>query len=308
MAAEIFRAGLDRNVGATLVRREEQGRRPGIVHQHHRAAGMGHLGDGRDVLHLEALRAGRLGEHGCGVRPHQRADVAADQRVVIGGLDAEALEYGVAVLACRAVDGIGHQQVVAGLQAGLQRDHDGGKARRDQHGAGSARNVGPGLFEGLGGRRSLGAVDEALAPRLELFIGRIEHRRAAIDGRVDEAELRRRVAPAKDEARAFGEPFGVGRACHGRLATRKIERAWPASGRMGGHFFDQGSRRQAPAKALTPVLRWPEMQECEVSRTAAGQPGRLPAGSRAVQRGKTRRPLARTCRQSIKQRRKRLPP
>ena len=38
MAAQVFGAGLDRDVDAARVRREEQRRRPGVVHQHDRAA------------------------------------------------------------------------------------------------------------------------------------------------------------------------------------------------------------------------------------------------------------------------------
>ena len=90
-AAEIFGAGLDREVDAALVGREEQRRRPGVVHEDDRPAPVRDLGDGRDVLHLEGLRAGRLGEDGRRVRPEERLDAGADQRIVIGRLDPEAL-------------------------------------------------------------------------------------------------------------------------------------------------------------------------------------------------------------------------
>ena len=68
---------------------EIERRRPGIVHQHDRALGMGGGGDRRDVLHLEGLRARRLDEHRAGVRLDQLRDAGADQRIVIGGLDAD---------------------------------------------------------------------------------------------------------------------------------------------------------------------------------------------------------------------------
>ena len=54
-AAEILRAGLDGDVHAALVRREEQGGRPGIVHEDHGPMPVRHLGDGGNVLHLEAI-------------------------------------------------------------------------------------------------------------------------------------------------------------------------------------------------------------------------------------------------------------
>ena len=56
-------------IDAVLVRREEQRRRPGIVHQHDSAVRMRDRGDRRDVLHLERQRARRLGEDRARVRP-----------------------------------------------------------------------------------------------------------------------------------------------------------------------------------------------------------------------------------------------
>ena len=101
MAGEVFGAGLDAQVGAACVRREEQRRRPGVVEDDAGAVRVGHRGDGRDVLDLEALRARRLDEHRPGVRPEQVRDVAGHDGVVEGGLDAEALQHLVAELARR---------------------------------------------------------------------------------------------------------------------------------------------------------------------------------------------------------------
>ena len=53
MAAEIFGAGLQRDVGAVGERRESQWRRPGVVDQHQRAARMRSRGDRRHILDLE---------------------------------------------------------------------------------------------------------------------------------------------------------------------------------------------------------------------------------------------------------------
>ena len=63
MAADIFRRRLDRHVGAMGERLEIERRRPSVVENDHRAGCMRGLGDGRNVLHLESLRAGRFGEH-----------------------------------------------------------------------------------------------------------------------------------------------------------------------------------------------------------------------------------------------------
>ena len=122
MAAEVFRAGLDRDIDAARMRREEQRRRPGVVHHHDRVARMRDRRDRRNVLHLERQRARRLGEHHARVRLEQAGDVRAEQRVVVGRLDAEALQHRVAEIARRAIDRVRDQQVVAGSQEGQQRD------------------------------------------------------------------------------------------------------------------------------------------------------------------------------------------
>ena len=72
-------------------------------------------GDRRNVLHLERQRARRLGEHRARVGLEQLRDIRAEQRIVVGRLDAEALQHRVAEIARRPVDGVGDQQVIAGL-------------------------------------------------------------------------------------------------------------------------------------------------------------------------------------------------
>ena len=58
MAADIFGAGLDRQVDAFFQRLEIERARPGVVHQHQRAVLVRDRGDGRDVLHLEVSEPG----------------------------------------------------------------------------------------------------------------------------------------------------------------------------------------------------------------------------------------------------------
>ena len=92
MAGEILGARLHRHVDAVRVRRKEQRRRPGVVGDDAGAARVRGCGDRRDVLHLQRLRARRFDEHRLGVGAHQRGDPRADERIVIGGLDAHALQ------------------------------------------------------------------------------------------------------------------------------------------------------------------------------------------------------------------------
>ena len=54
VAGKIFGASFEGDVDAMRVRREEQRRRPGVVHDDAGAAGMRGLGDSGDVLDLEA--------------------------------------------------------------------------------------------------------------------------------------------------------------------------------------------------------------------------------------------------------------
>ena len=234
MAGEIFGARLDGEVDAALVRREQQGRRPGVVHHHAGAARMGDFRDRGNVLHLETLRAGRLDQHGFGVGPHQGLDACADQRIVIGRLDAHAAQEAVAEGARRQIGGIGDEQMIAGFERGQQRDGDRGEARRRQHRSGGAGDLRPRLFQRFRRRRAVRAIGEALAVAgFELRKSRLQHRRAAIDRRVDETKLLFRVAPRMNEFRArahvlarlrgrfghSGEPF-----CCGDLADGKGRR------------------------------------------------------------------------------------
>ena len=136
---EVLGAGLDGEVDAVLMRREEQRRRPGVVHQHHRAVPVRHLGDRRNVLHLEGLRARRLGEDGRGVRaataPRCRRRSAGRNRSSRPRSASARVSQKIRV---GRIDAIRHQEVVAGLEAGHQRERDGGEARGREHRAGGA--------------------------------------------------------------------------------------------------------------------------------------------------------------------------
>ena len=105
----------------------------------------------------------------------------------------------------------------------IERHGEGGEARRRQHGAGRARELAPGLGQRIRRRRAGGAVIVAPAPVLEVVVGREQHRRAAIDRRVDEAVLGGGIAPRMDEA--------CGRAEAGGIAGRGVRHGNPYAGR-----------------------------------------------------------------------------
>ena len=116
MAADIFGAGLDREIDAVVERAEIERRRPGIVHQDQRAFGVRGLGDGGGVLHFEAQRARRFEIDRAGVRAGISSAIAAPiERIVIGRRDAEPREDAVAEIARRPIGAVGDEQMVAGI-------------------------------------------------------------------------------------------------------------------------------------------------------------------------------------------------
>ena len=201
VAADIFGAGLDRQVDAFVEGAEIQRRAPGVVGQHHGALVVGDLGDGRDVLHLEALRARRLGEHGAGVRPEQRRDAGADQRVVIGGLDAHALERAVAEGAGRPVHAVGDEDVIARTDDRQERGGDRRQPGRQQGdpGAALALERGEGAFQRLRGGGAAPPVLVARAVGDLVFRVRIKQRRGVIDGRIDKPMRKLWIAAGVDQ-------------------------------------------------------------------------------------------------------------
>ena len=101
-AAEILRAGLDGDVDAAFVRREEQGGRPGIIHQDHAPcrcatsamAGMSCISSDCDP--------GASVNTAVGVRADQSFDPGADRRIVIGGFHTKSLQHPVTEVTRRA--------------------------------------------------------------------------------------------------------------------------------------------------------------------------------------------------------------
>ena len=207
MADDVLGAGIDRDVDAVIERLEEQRRGPGVVHDHPRAALVRGRRDGRDVLHLEGERARRFDIDDLGARAHQGRDIGAQVRVVIGGLDAEALEEGVAEASGRRIGAVGHQQVVAGLEEGQHGNRDRGQPRGVDHGSVRAFDRGKRLLEGIGGRRAVAPVAHALIGRsgcgLERREGREQHGGGVVDRRVDDAVVVLGVAPGMGDHGVF---------------------------------------------------------------------------------------------------------
>src|SRR5580704_17400349 len=92
MSADIFGAGLDREVNPLFQLAEIKRARPGVIHENQGACGMYGSCNGWNVLDLERERARRLDEYGTGVRFHQLGDIGADHRIVIRRVDPEELK------------------------------------------------------------------------------------------------------------------------------------------------------------------------------------------------------------------------
>ena len=197
MAAEIFGAGMDREVDAEIERAEIERARPGIVHEHEGAFGMRRRGNRRDVLHLETQRTGRFDEDGAGIFPNQRVDPAADEGIVIGGGDAEPGQDLVAKRPRRSVDAVGDQKMVARPHNRRYRRRNRPQSRRQKRDAGALRpfQLLHGEFERFGRRRAATAVLIAGAAGDEILGAGIKHRRGVVDWRVDEAVLGGGIAP-----------------------------------------------------------------------------------------------------------------
>src|SRR6185437_4902517 len=116
-------------------RLEEERGGPGVVEEGLDPARLGRGDDRRHVLDLEGERARALHIDERGVVADEAGDADADQRVVERRLDAEALEEGGAKIAHWAVDGIDHEDVVAGFDESEDRRKAGRGARAEGDGA-----------------------------------------------------------------------------------------------------------------------------------------------------------------------------
>ncbi len=211
MAADIFGAGLDRQVDAVIERAVIDRGRPGVVHQDQRALVVGRRGDGGNVLHLERQRARRFEIDGARVRLHQVRDRAADQRIVIAHGDAVAGQGLIAELSGRAVGAVGDEQMVARAHHRQQRRRDRRQTGRQQRDAGALRSFERehGRLQRFGRRRAAPPVLIARAVG-EIILGvGIKHGRGVIDRRIDEAMIGAGLAPGRDHAGVLVARRGV---------------------------------------------------------------------------------------------------
>src|SRR5262245_52002122 len=114
MAADIFGRGLYRQIGAVSQSIEIERGRPGVVQDHRSAPFMCDFGNRRYVLYLEGERTGAFQEYSLGLRLELPGNIGADARVEIGRRNPVSLAKLLAEDARRPVNGIRHENVVAG--------------------------------------------------------------------------------------------------------------------------------------------------------------------------------------------------
>jgi hypothetical protein len=89
MSHDVLGCGLYRDVDPMLERFEVKRRRPRVIHHYDQPARMRDARDRGHVLNLEQSARRRLDVHDFGVGTDHPGDIRADQRIVIGGVDAE---------------------------------------------------------------------------------------------------------------------------------------------------------------------------------------------------------------------------
>ena len=166
---------------------------------------------------------------GARIRLHQAGDRGADQRIVIGGGDAEPGEDLVAKSARRSVGAVGDEDMVAGMHDRQQGRRNCRKARRQQRHTGALRpfELLQREFERLGRRRAAPSVLIARAVGEVILGARIKHGRGVIDRRIDEAVIGGGIAAGGDHARVrvscLGGPSLLSR-FHGRVSRHPLRR------------------------------------------------------------------------------------
>ncbi len=113
---------------------------------------------GRHVLHLECLRAGRLGEYHLGLVGDQLGNTGTDDRIVIRRFYTEPPQYVVAEPARRTIDGIGYEDLVAGFDERKKGCRDRRQPRRRDQRRIAALELGDHGLERLHRRRAKPAV------------------------------------------------------------------------------------------------------------------------------------------------------
>ncbi len=235
MPADVFRAGLHAHVHAVIERPEIDRRGPRVVHRGGHTLGLARRHDRRHVLHLEGHRARRFEHAQNRVGPDQGGDAGTDGRIVIGRLDAVALEHGVAIAARGRVGRIDAKDVIARFGEGHQRAQNRRRARAHGEGGIAALQLRDRVLEREGRGRTVAPVAHLVLGLgflrgLERFERREQNRRRMVNGRIDDAEIRFRIA-------AEGGQFRVGLHFGGVSQTE---------GRGGCSHYNKHSRRAQP--------------------------------------------------------------
>ena len=135
MAGEIFCPGLDGHVDAGRVRADKNSGVAQVLSMIEQQVSLLSQSDqGRQIRDLEALRTRCLEEKNARIGPDQVRDGTGLQGIVIGGLDTETLQDGVAEIPRRPVDRIRDQNMVARFNGGQKGDRDRGEPGGRQHG------------------------------------------------------------------------------------------------------------------------------------------------------------------------------
>ena len=200
MPADIFRQRLDRNIHAMLEGHEVMNA-PGIVHHHHAARRMRRARNSRHILHFECVAAGALRIDHLSIGADERTNTGLiNQRIVIGGLNSPILQQPIADITRRAIGGIRHQAMIAGLQIRHQRHRHRRQTRAHQYAARAAFNFRNHIFQSIlrgtaGGAVSHHAVPFILLESAARFRIRVQHGGTAMHGGIDEAMRSRSRAP-----------------------------------------------------------------------------------------------------------------
>ena len=217
MANDIFGRCHNRNVDLMVEGVEEEGRRPGIVHDDCCIVGMCTCCNGWHVLDFKGQGSRAFGEHGFGVGTEQLVDAAADEWIEVGCGHSKARQSLVAESTRRPVDTVGHEKVVACRNGAENGERASLQAGRTEDGSGSTFKVADGGLQCLYRGCQASAVGVGLALVLERVDGSVQDRGCMVDGRVNGAVVVKRRASGVDypcrslvgAVRGFGHVAGV---------------------------------------------------------------------------------------------------
>ena len=176
---------------------------------------------------------------------HQGADAGTDERVVEGGLDAEALELGAAEAARWPVHAVGHQDVVTGFDVGEDRDDAGSQAGRVNLALVAAFEFGQGFFEQVAVGGAVQAVVGAglFGCAVFLLLLPLGHRFAEDGGGTEH----RCVDSAGEALGVAAEVNGFGVVMHGGVMVRRgvVDQEWLPPRVSGGCLEADGGLQSA---------------------------------------------------------------